>query len=718
MPPAYPAVPASLDAGDHELRDYYSSNSQDAAHAHTAPRHTPYLGLQARLSQTWINKWTILLLLVLFRVLLAVKNLDTNIANAKSEALSACTSVENVGSAMASMPHYLSAGVNSLAADGITAAVNGLQTVLMMTLTGVEEIVLFVINMMTSTYVCLITLVVTGSISAALSMIEEVGDFMNKTIGSLTSEISDDVSSFTNTLNSFIADIGSLTSVFGGSTTVPKIDISDALTKLNDIQIDPTTMDADLERIRSNLPNFTDVQNFTNSVIRFPFEEVKKLVNESLGTYTFDKSVFPLAQKQALTFCTDNSTIADFFDGLADLAILAKKIFIAVIVVLAVLVCIPMAYREIWRYRTMVQRSQLLQKSAFDPMDVIYIASRPYTTTAGIKLASKFKSTKRQVLVRWAVAYATSVPALFVLSLGVAGLFSALCQYILLKTMEKQVPELAAEVGNFAGTVVNALNNASTSWAVSANQVIGSTQNDINTDVFGWVNTTTTAVNSTLNTFVDETTKVLNETFGGTILYKPIMETLNCLVGLKIASLQKGLTWVHDHAHVTLPEFNKDVFSLGAAASLTNSTADDSFLASPGSSTSDDVTGAITKLVSVMASGIREEAIIASCLVSIWVIIVLIGIVTALVGFFSRDKTRGEGGGPALTGEGRAPLSPRSPTMQANSTFVDTNPKSANAEIHTWASEGRGESTNEKTGGTRFTHGRTSSYAFANDGKR
>lgn len=670
-PPAYPTIPTTLNTGDHELRDWSEYRNRDEGHAYTDSQYTPYLGLRARLSQTWINKWTILLLLVLFRVLLAVRNLDTNIDSAQREALSACTSVENVGSAMASMPHYLSAGVNSLAADGITSTVHGLKSMLMLTLTGVEEIVLFIINMMTSTYSCLITLVVTGSISAAIDMIEEVGSFMNKTIQGLTAEVSNDISSFTGTLNDFLGDLGSIASKLGASSSPPTLDVSGVLNKLNGIQVDPTQMDADLEKLRANLPNFSQVQNFTNGIISFPFEEVKKLVNESLGVYTFDKSLFKIAPKQALTFCSDNSTISDFFKGLAEVAAKAKQIFIAFMCVAAVLACIPMAYREIWRYRTMIQRSQLLKDQAFDPIDVMYIASRPYTSTAGIKVAQRFTSTKRQLLVRWAVAYATSIPALFVLALGVAGLFSALCQFILLKAVEKEVPIIAAEVGNFTGTVVAALTNASESWADSANSVILSTQTDINHDLLGWVNTTTGAVNNTLNIFVDEMNSILNSTFGGTVLYNPIKETLNCLIGLKIAGIEKGLTWVSDNAVVNLPKFNTDLFSLGAVASLSNSSSDDAFLSSPASTTTDDITGAIAKLTTIMAAGIREEALVALALVMIWVLIALIGIITALIGFYSRDKTRGEGGGPATRREERTPLTPRDPVRNMAATFPE-----------------------------------------------
>ncbi|KAE9375640.1 putative plasma membrane fusion protein prm1 [Stipitochalara longipes BDJ] len=723
----FPDVPSSLNAGDHEMRDW-TANSGSGAPPTTAPYYTPYLGLRARLSQTWINRWTILLLLVIVRLLLSLKDINYDIANAKTEALSACTSVENVGSAMASMPHYLADGVNALAADGVTQALSGLMDMLMLTVTGVEELVLFFINMYTSTYVCLITFAVSGSLEAAIEMIEKVGQAMNESITTITGDMAAGLASFDTAVQKFLSAIN-IGGVLGSSKAPPAPDLSSFITQLTSIKIDPTQMDADLTKLNNSIPTFADVHNATNFAISYPFEEVKSLLNSSIGKYTFDKSVFPVPEKKALTFCTDDPKIDEFFDGLVKVVYEARKIFITVLTILAILAMIPMALLEIRRWHTMRQRSILLQKHAFDPMDVIYIASRPYTATAGIKLASRFKSTKRQVLTRWFVAYATSLPALFVLALGLAGLFSCLCQYTVLKAIEKEVPILANEVGDFAAAVVTALNNASEEWANSANGVIKTTNDKVNDDVFGWVNTTTTALNNTLNTFVDDATTVLNTTFGGTPLYQPIMEVLNCLIGLKIAGIEKGLTWVHDNAHVTFPEFRTDVFSLGAAASLTNSSTDPtaSFLSSPGSVASDDITNAVVRVTDKLQEAIQQEAIISACVVLVWVILMIGGLVYVLIAMMSRDKTRGEGGPVGYTGDNRAPISPRSPNRNDDSKFPNfggpvssVHPMTSSEDV--WATGGL---VDEKYGnvGHRSVdvsvkpgHERASSYGYMDDG--
>lgn len=119
----------------------------------------------------------------------------------------------------------------------------------------------------------------------------------------------------------------------------------------------------------------------------------------------------------------------------------------------------------------------------------------------------------------------------FVLAIAIAALFACLCQYILLKAVSKTVPELTSEVGAFADKVVNSLNNASAEWANGANKVITDFDDDLNHNVLGWVNITTTAVNDTLSTFINETNQVLTDAFGDTILYGTVKGFL--IVSLK-----------------------------------------------------------------------------------------------------------------------------------------------------------------------------------------
>jgi hypothetical protein len=642
-----------MPAGGHEMRDYYTNQDPPRPTPHTAPSITPYLGLRARLSQIWINRWTILLLLVLARILIAISSINYDLDSARREALSACSGVEAMGSAMASMPYYMSQGINEMAATGVEKAVNGLMEMTTLGVTGVEEIVVFVINMMTSTYLCLITLAVSGSLHVALQVIEDAQGALNKSLKAIGADMSNTVGTFDNAYNEFIGKLGSsLTGLLGSSVNPPTIDLNSTLDALNNLQL-PSNLDQGLAKLNSSIPTFAQVQNFTDNAIRFPFEEVKQLINQTMVGYQFDRSQFPVPAKEELTFCSDNNGINEFFDTLVNLAEIGRKILIGVLLVLAIAACIPMTWQEIRRWRTMQERSQLVRSNAHDPMDVVYIVSRPYTSTAGIKIASRFKSNRRQILVRWVFAYATSAPALFVLSLALAGLFSCACQAILLKSLEKEVPDLTNQVDAFADKIINSLNNASEQWAIGANQAIDSTNQDINKNMLDWVNITTGALNDTLNVFVNGTMSVLNETFGGTVLYQPITGVLNCLVLLKIAGIEKALTWISDNAHIDIPTLPNNTFSLGAVTSIAseNSQPGDSFLSTPGAQASNDISAAVVRFTTRLEDDIRTETLISTCILLLWIAILLIGVIRALILWFGHDKTRGEGGAPNVYAE-------------------------------------------------------------------
>ncbi|PSN61130.1 hypothetical protein BS50DRAFT_154773 [Corynespora cassiicola Philippines] len=632
----FPAVPLSLSAGDHEMRDYYTPSNAPRPTLNQAPYLKPYLGLRARLSQIWINRWTILLLLVLVRLLFAIASTSSSLTSARREALSACNQVQEVGSSMASMPHYMSRGVNEMTASGVEKAVNGLMSMLSMSVTGVEEIVLFVIHMMTSTYLCLITLAVRGSLHAAVEIGTEMTKKLNETIDSVTDDMGDAVKTVTDGINSILEKAKGLPLV--GDFVKPDINLDDEIKKLKSLEAPPELQEG-LNKLNSSIPTFEEVQNFTDNIIRIPFELVKEKIAE-MDNYTFDRTLLPVPAREQLNFCAEGGSINDFFDDLINLAYTARKVGLAVLILLAILVCVPMAYLEIRRYRRMRERAALFE-DGHDGMDVVYLASRPTSSGIGLWLGRRLGSARRQAALRWAFAYATSVPMMFLLALGFAGLFSCFCQYLLLRSIQQKVPELTEEVAGFAEQVVTSLNNASMSWSQGVNGAVDKLDTKLNDDIFGWVNQSTSAVNDTLNAFVEQMSDTLNDTFGGTILHDPIKDVLNCLIGLKIASFQRGLTWVQEHAHVSFPGVANDTFSLGALAELSDSDSASELLADPDGKTRDKVSQAIDHVVEKLLSGIQTEALISTALVVIWLLVSIGGLVYACTHMCRRDSPTG-----------------------------------------------------------------------------
>ncbi|KAI5855801.1 hypothetical protein BZA05DRAFT_333504 [Tricharina praecox] len=616
----------------------------------TTPELTPYLGVRSRLSQVWFNRWTVLLLLIMVRVILATVSLDSDLESARDKAFSACTGVESMGTAMASMPFYMANGVNEMAAKGIESAIRALEATLLLMITGVQEMVVFIVNLITSTYVCLITLAVRGSVGVMVDALKEITDFVNNAMTDIFNSVDGQVQTIEDGINKVTSFLESIPNFLGGGVDIPDVNLP-ALDKLKDGLTIPDDFKQKLDDMENSIPTFEEVKEAAGDAIRIPFQLLLNKVNSTLGIYEFDRSVFPVPAKEKLTFCTDNPSINNFFDNLKDLVFKVKNILVGVIIALALLVMIPMGYREWHSFRTTRRHAFLLSDPirAFDPVDVVHIASHPNSSVFSLRISKFSKSNRRQTLIRWAVSYVTSPAALFVLSLGVAGLFSVACQMILLKQVEARTPGLAEEIGEFAGMVVDKLENASKQWAIGANQALNTTNAELNDELFGWVKEGTDSLNDTLNTFVDTMHDGVDSFFKDTPLAAVINEVLNCLVTIKIQGIQKGLTWANEHAQITFPTLPEDAFSRGALESIgSDSDPASSFLSNPGSAATDQITDVVVKLTNKWESSIKQEAMISAAILGVWVVVCIIALIRTACLWFGRELVRGEGGAAPL----------------------------------------------------------------------
>jgi hypothetical protein len=88
----------------------------------------PYLGLPARLSQIWLNRWTLLFSLIFVQLLSTSIGLKSDLDSAKREALSACLALEKTSSVLASVPHFMAGGMNAMTSKGIEGGISALAT--------------------------------------------------------------------------------------------------------------------------------------------------------------------------------------------------------------------------------------------------------------------------------------------------------------------------------------------------------------------------------------------------------------------------------------------------------------------------------------------------------------------------------------------------------------------------------------------------------------
>lgn len=592
----------------------------------------PYLGLGARLSQTWMNSITLILLLVFFRMLLASRHLQADLLKGLDDVNAACKVLQASASTAVSMPHYAALVTNSVIKHGIDASVKALSGISTDLLTAVEALVLFFVNTFKSTYVCLLELAISGSIAAVADVVGQVEKIINSTLADIANDLETGVKDANTAITKISEIIVKAASLLGETITLPTVQLPQ-ITQLRNLQI-PDTFDQDLQGLQTSL-NFTAVEETVDDTIRLPFERVKALVNSSFSNYSFDQNLLMVPAKETLSFCDGPSLNSTFISMEHSIVVVYRGIATSLLL-FALLAIIPVVLLEWWGWRKSKANAALVSNmfgflKPVDRLDSFFITTKPLESYLGARLSALFKTPKSKSLARWYFSYISHKQASFVLLAAVAGLLSCGLQSALVEALHRAVSSGSVNrtTQDVSALVYDTVANTSALWADHTNAQIATTQAELNADLFGWVLTSTTAVNDTLTVFTDTVVNALNATFGGTILFDPILKVLDCIILIRVRGIEQGLTWVHDHAHIDLPTIQSDALAISRNDTLDfqNSEQDDA------------IDGMLNKLVAAWRASIQSEVKIAGALLAVWVFIALLGLLRCLVAMRSTPKT-------------------------------------------------------------------------------
>ena len=135
---------------------------------------TPYLTLPYILSLTWLAYPIISLLFVAFRLAISSGSAQDSVDDAKATLLASCAAAEKAATTAASLPRYMAIGTNKTLAASVNLMMSAARGTLVLSLTIVESIINFVIDIYRSTFLCFVELVVRGGLSILIGAVEEV----------------------------------------------------------------------------------------------------------------------------------------------------------------------------------------------------------------------------------------------------------------------------------------------------------------------------------------------------------------------------------------------------------------------------------------------------------------------------------------------------------------------------------------------------------------
>lgn len=134
----------------------------------------PYLELPHLLSLAWIAYPILSLLFVLFRLQSSGDSAQISIASAKENLLTSCKAAERAASSTANFPRYMALAANQQFTDSVNATLNGARAALTLSLTVMEAIINFLVDIYRSTFLCFLELIIRGTLSILISVTQEV----------------------------------------------------------------------------------------------------------------------------------------------------------------------------------------------------------------------------------------------------------------------------------------------------------------------------------------------------------------------------------------------------------------------------------------------------------------------------------------------------------------------------------------------------------------
>ncbi|CAR29012.1 ZYRO0F17094p [Zygosaccharomyces rouxii] len=564
---------------------------------------TSYLQLRDRLSQVWLNKYTLVLFLAMVKLIFFSKSIENSIKQSENYILSHCNVIDSIyAETVGSTPHYMAVMGNFLIREAMIQSVRASLMTLTLLVYASEGLLNFVIDLYLGTYACLIISAVDGSVDVATNATEKLLGAVNHSISAVANDIDDGLDDISKVVNKLVSAAHKVEDLFKGDKDN---DASDHIHKIN-LTVDslrnlhiPSSINNKLQELSDKTPDFAQAKNLSKRLVSVPFEEVIKEIKKINATRVIgNSSLLYIPPKNSSNssqggICkASEPDIRKFYDGISHALTVTTVICTVLLVIGALCATIPVAYSEfkLWG-RLLEMRTQYTEKqepyaiSDDDSTSHIFrtreegshydlIASYHQCfhhwnfriSNALVSLVERFSpqhnddngtKTLQRARIRWAVAYVTSERALCVLGIGLLGLAVTILQLILVAVLQKSLKDVSDSSKDLKDTQMGKiLEQDMAQWTHSANLYINNTQNNVNEHVFGWVDKTTVAVNHTVNEVINEIDHTLVGAFNGTLLQKPMKAVVGCVIENKLYAIEKAMTWIHDKARLDLPDIN------------------------------------------------------------------------------------------------------------------------------------------------------------------
>lgn len=659
---------------------------------------TPYLQVGDRLSQIWINKYTLVLLLAFLKLLFFYFSIGNELNLSKQYILNHCNTIDSLYSNVTTnTPHYLGLMGNYLIDKTMEESVKATLTLLSLLVYASEELMTFVIDLYLGTYACLIVSAIDGTVDIATNTTEKLIGVVNNTVSSFANDLDDGLDDVSKVINKILHVASKVENFFtddddddsdAATNNIHKVNLT--ISALRNVYI-PSSINDKLEELSAKTPDFATVKNDTKRLIAVPFQAIRKEIKQVdtskiIGNGTSLLYVPPTDETVSSNpngICSSNKPkIEKMYTDMGKSIKVVTLILIILLVVGAFVVMIPEAWKEVKQWTRLKQlqetctdgydqysyftseeediegedklkafKTKNSTESAkshidrYESVDVIESYQRCFQVwqtrisdfVVYILSLGRTLSVLQRRKIQWFASYITSERALFALAIGLLGIIVSGFQLIILAVLQKQIHKAHQLQTKFINSSeMDVLKKDLTTWTKQTNTYIQSTETNINTQIFGWVETSTTSINNTVTTMIKDIDTTLADIFNGTLLYHPMTTVVKCVIEDKLYAVERAMTWIHDKAQVSFPQINStDIVNL--VKDTNNSNSMNANITNP-ASTSERIMQSFVKEIHTMLITIERgfhrtvilELIISSAITGLWVLQIPIALVILL----------------------------------------------------------------------------------------
>ncbi|KAK7031416.1 plasma membrane fusion protein PRM1 [Favolaschia claudopus] len=609
------------------------------AHSLESTQLRPYLQLPHLLSLTWLAYPILSIVFIIFRIQLSLSSSQDAVASAKSDLLASCQAAERASTVAASMPRYMAIATNEQFANAVNDTMNAARATLTLALTIMEVVINFLIDIYRSTFLCFLELVIRGGLAILIGAVQELNVVVNAAASGIRTVIQDSIG----VANKALQGVASVAGKFGIS--VPTISVPD-LSGLENVTL-PQSFTDSINNLNNSLPTFNEIKQTVEQFIDTPFELLKKDINDTFSGLSFNSSVLAVPERSTISFCNDLDT--GVIDNLARDLVKTAKIGIIILILLVLLLiglnCLLEWYK--WRCQqnhleytrqawstdpTMVQQTSTgtphVTMTDHNLLMLSASSSHPLITRIVNTLSAKLRlSPTKHIHLQWFLHYIFHPPALACFLIGFFGLLSVELQLLAMRPLRDhysaQATASAADFSNTIATSINAsMYDQSAAYASSVNAQVDGIQSTINDGLFGWVNTTTTTLNTTIENFYEDIQNAVDSVFKNTILDAPIQEFIKCIIGSKVDAIEAALTFLHDNLHIDMPRMNNSALVLSPES--VNEATQPIAAAAVGDDNGHE--GLVERLLDSYAASLRKERLMFGIFMALWGFVVLMGL--------------------------------------------------------------------------------------------